>query len=198
MVVYYIRHGESESNLDGTHSGWSPVNLTPLGRAQAEATGKMLKDVHFDKLIVSDVRRAQQTADLVFPGMPRTYSTQVREMNNTTMRGKSFDEMYELKGDLYVSCREAFDYAPLEMDCESGAHLLARAKGFLDYLTTLDCERVAVVAHAGFIQATGACIIGLTNHSPKMLSCRNASVSVFTYKHDRWNITLWDLTPELP
>ena len=35
MKLYRIRHGESESNASDTHSGWSPVDLTPKGREQA-------------------------------------------------------------------------------------------------------------------------------------------------------------------
>ncbi|MBO4297611.1 MAG: histidine phosphatase family protein, partial [Clostridia bacterium] len=30
MEVYLIRHGESEANAGGVHSGWMPVSLTEL------------------------------------------------------------------------------------------------------------------------------------------------------------------------
>ncbi len=51
MLLYLIRHGESEANADGTHSGWSPVNLTEAGRAQAASARSLLDGVSFDRIL---------------------------------------------------------------------------------------------------------------------------------------------------
>jgi len=201
MELYLIRHGESEANLNRTHCGWSSVNLTETGRMQAENARRHLEGIHFDKLFVSDIKRAQQTADILFPGMPRTFITIAREMDNTVMDGLTKEMMYEKmgeKGELYLACRERFDYSPLGIGCESLAHLGARADELLRMLEKEpEDSRVAVVSHAGFIIAVAGRILGLGPHSP-LLHCNNAAISVFTHLGNRWKLKMWNLTPEHP
>ena len=197
MKLYLIRHGESVANAGNTHAGWAPYDLTELGRRQAAQTKELVRDIHFDALYVSDVKRAQQTANIIFGDMPRTYITDCREMNNTAMRGNHWEEMYEKYGELYAACRERFDYAPLGIDCESTGHFLRRAKDFLAGIATNDDIRVAVVCHAGFIRSCAANVLSLPTHNLP-LSCRNASVSVLSFHHGSWHLTLWDRTAELP
>jgi len=197
MELYLIRHGESEANATDTHAGWAPVNLTKLGEEQAARTAKLLDGLEFDRLFVSDIKRAQQTARIIFGEHPFEYCTLIREMNNTTMRGKTREDMLELFPDLYPECRKRFDYAPLGWDCESGAHLLARAQEFLNFMAQQSFSRAAVVCHAGFIRACAAAALGMNTHNPPLI-CRNASVSVLTLKNGVWKLKLWDATDEWP
>ena len=41
-MIYLIRHGQTELNLQGRYQGRSDSPLTPLGLAQAEAVGRRL------------------------------------------------------------------------------------------------------------------------------------------------------------
>ena len=196
MDLYMIRHGESLANFTDTHAGWAPVPLTEKGEAQAAAARRHVQSLTFDRLYVSDVRRAQQTADILFPGVPRTFSTVIREINNTSMRGKTRDEMTALYGERYLACRKDFDYSPLGIDCESGAHMLARAQEFLDLVAAEEnLTRVAAVAHAGFITAMAEVVLGA--RVGRQMSCGNASVSIFRYENSRWRLRLWNLTPDM-
>ena len=43
-----IRHGESTWNLENRFTGWTDVDLTPTGVAQAIHAGKLLKNEHYD------------------------------------------------------------------------------------------------------------------------------------------------------
>lgn len=196
MDLFMIRHGESLANFTDTHAGWAPVPLTEKGEAQAAAARRHVQSLTFDRLYVSDVRRAQQTADILFPGVPRTFSTVIREINNTSMRGKTRDEMTALYGGRYLACRKDFDYSPLGIDCESGAHMLARAQEFLDLVAAEEnLTRVAAVAHAGFITAMAEVVLGA--RVGRQMSCGNASVSIFRYDNNRWRLRLWNLTPDM-
>lgn len=198
MDVYMIRHGESESNADGTHAGWAPVRLTEKGRAQAAMARRYVETLSFDRLFVSDVLRAQQTADIIFPGMARTFLPIAREMNNTNMRGKTPAQMAALYPEIYPACRAEFDYAPLGMDCESRDHFSDRAQSLLDMMAALpDANRVAVVSHAGLIRAAAARILGLPHHTRELM-CHNASISVFHLDESGWRVRMWNLSPELP
>lgn len=64
--VYYIRHGESETNLLGVFAGGSDdTPLTPKGRQQATDAGKKMRGVRFNKIITSPLSRAVNTAELI-------------------------------------------------------------------------------------------------------------------------------------
>ena len=39
-----LRHGESTWNLENRFTGWTDVDLTPLGVEQAKTAGLLLKD----------------------------------------------------------------------------------------------------------------------------------------------------------
>ena len=62
-TVYFIRHGESVGNLHRICLGHTDLDLTDLGRKQAEKTAEALENVHFDAIFSSDLQRAVHTAE---------------------------------------------------------------------------------------------------------------------------------------
>lgn len=64
--VYFIRHGESTSNERNIFAGVLDVELTAFGRLQARRAGFDLKnkDVKFDVVYVSHMKRARQTCEI--------------------------------------------------------------------------------------------------------------------------------------
>ena len=63
--LYIVRHGETLNNVNRIIQGWANSALTPKGEAQAIADGKQLADVHFDSAWASDLKRQQETAQLI-------------------------------------------------------------------------------------------------------------------------------------
>lgn len=61
MEIVLIRHGQPEWVRDGLNVVDPP--LTELGRQQAECVGRALGGEQFDRIIVSPLRRARQTAE---------------------------------------------------------------------------------------------------------------------------------------
>jgi broad specificity phosphatase PhoE len=59
---YFLRHGESESNLDNTIAGWRDVPLTPRGRQQARAAVPMLRNRGITAIYASALVRSRATA----------------------------------------------------------------------------------------------------------------------------------------
>lgn len=60
--IYIIRHGETELNRQGIVQGRGiNSDLNDLGRAQAAAFYQKYKDVPFDKIYTSDLKRTWQT-----------------------------------------------------------------------------------------------------------------------------------------
>ncbi|XP_032236163.1 serine/threonine-protein phosphatase PGAM5, mitochondrial isoform X2 [Nematostella vectensis] len=78
--LIFIRHGQYMDREDEDDK----KVLTELGRLQAEITGQRLKDLNhnYTKIIVSDMIRAEQTADKIckyLPNVPRETCSMLRE-----------------------------------------------------------------------------------------------------------------------
>ena len=62
-TVLLARHGETTWNRSGRVQGWAPTPLTERGHEQAAALGTHLASAYeIDRLLTSDLRRAQETA----------------------------------------------------------------------------------------------------------------------------------------
>jgi probable phosphoglycerate mutase len=66
--VLFVRHGETTWNREGRVQGWAQTSLTGRGRDQARATGVYLRTLGIDRVLASDLRRAQETARLAGEG----------------------------------------------------------------------------------------------------------------------------------
>jgi len=189
MEVYLIRHGESEANAAGVHSGWSPVRLTARGRDQARETAKLIEGAAFDKIIVSDLPRAQETAEIIFPGREKTLCADIRELDTSPLSGRKVTALKEELGEVYLNARRTFDYGPL--GCESQAAFLRRVRRFFHSMESIECERLAVVSHAGVIRALGSFAMDLPI-GRFTLPVSNCSVCVLEYDGAAWRILRWN------
>lgn len=61
-TIYMIRHGESKANEKDVFIGHTDLELTELGKQQAEITAAYLKDIIPDAIYASDLKRAYDTA----------------------------------------------------------------------------------------------------------------------------------------
>jgi 2,3-bisphosphoglycerate-dependent phosphoglycerate mutase len=66
-----LRHGESQWNLENRFTGWTDVDLTPRGVAEAHAAARLLKEggFTFDVAYVSLLKRAIRTLWIVLDDM---------------------------------------------------------------------------------------------------------------------------------
>ena len=67
-----VRHGESEYNEQGVWTGTTDVGLTTRGRAAARQMGLVLRDIAFERIYTSCLKRASQTRDEFLTGYGET------------------------------------------------------------------------------------------------------------------------------
>ena len=65
MLIYVIRHGETEANAEGVFQGQSDCPLTAAGLELARETGRALRGTAFDAAYSSPLSRAFCTAQAV-------------------------------------------------------------------------------------------------------------------------------------
>ncbi|MDS9470093.1 histidine phosphatase family protein [Paracoccus sp. MBLB3053] len=96
-MIYLLRHGQTEFNLQGRYQGWSDSPLTAEGRRQALACGKLLERHDKPRMLwVSPLPRARETARLiaqVIPGISIREDDRLREVSLGEWEGKTRAEI---------------------------------------------------------------------------------------------------------
>lgn len=68
MKLYIIRHGETDWNKQRRLQGQSDTELNEYGIRLAQITGEALKDIRFDHIFSSPLKRAYRTAEIIRDG----------------------------------------------------------------------------------------------------------------------------------
>ncbi|QHQ61758.1 2,3-diphosphoglycerate-dependent phosphoglycerate mutase [Anaerocolumna sedimenticola] len=126
MKLVIIRHGESEWNKLNLFTGWTDVDLSPKGREEAKAAGKLLKENEFDFDIcyTSYLKRAIHTLYYVLDEMDRTWlpvikTWKLNERHYGALQGLNKSETAEKYGEDQVKIwRRSFDIRPPKLSDE--------------------------------------------------------------------------------
>ena len=91
MYFYFVRHGETLSNIWHTLQGWSDTPLTEKGIAHGKAVGRGLANTPFEKIYSSTSERAYDTACYIRGkrNMEITMCRGLKEMNFGTFETKA-------------------------------------------------------------------------------------------------------------
>ena len=90
MILYLVRHGETDWNKVRRLQGWTDVPLNEKGRELAYKTAEGLKDVEFDLLISSPLSRAFETGKIILGDrdVPVITDDRLKEINVGDYDGK--------------------------------------------------------------------------------------------------------------
>jgi broad specificity phosphatase PhoE len=64
-TIYFVRHGQTDYNFERCLYGSTDVPINTTGEAQAESAALKLKEIKFDKIYCSTMKRAQQTCAII-------------------------------------------------------------------------------------------------------------------------------------
>jgi 2,3-bisphosphoglycerate-dependent phosphoglycerate mutase len=121
-----IRHGESTWNLENRFTGWTDVELTDTGVAQARAAGDLLKaeGYEFDVAYTSVLKRAIWTLWHCLDAMDRTWlpvinDWRLNERHYGGLQGLNKADMAKQYGDEQVLIwRRSYDTPPPPLDAD--------------------------------------------------------------------------------
>lgn len=138
MRLYIMRHGETSWNALKKIQGIADIPLNEKGRALAEKTGEALKNVKFDLVITSPLRRARETAQLVVRDreIPWIVDDRIQEICFGVMEGtqESSRECPEFAENLRKFFADPWNYQAPE-NGESLPEVCERTKAFWEELT---------------------------------------------------------------
>lgn len=125
-----VRHGQSTWNLENRFTGWTDVDLTEQGVAEARAAGVLLRDedYQFDMAFTSVLRRAIKTLWIILEEMgiewiPVTRAWELNERHYGSLQGLNKTEMAEKFGEAQVKIwRRSYDVPPPALELSDERH----------------------------------------------------------------------------
>ena len=138
VKITYFVHGTTYDNLEHKATGWLPGELSPKGIEQAKALKEKVKMDEIDIVFCSDLKRAIDSAEIVFGGEKTILQDKrLRECNYGLFDGK--DSSLAIYED---HIEERFPEGESMLDVEK------RLKSFTEFLLEkYDGKHIAIVAH---------------------------------------------------
>ncbi|TXC85653.1 histidine phosphatase family protein [Metabacillus litoralis] len=181
VTLYFIRHGETQYNVEKRMQGFCDSPLTEKGILQARSVGKGLTDIHFEAAYASDSQRVLDTAKYAIGDrdIPLSVDTRLKEMNFGVFESLLPQEISEQYGNALETLFS------LELDAsapegESYSQLFARTEQAVEEIVKKHESKggnVLIFSHGVTI---GNYIIQLTN-SKEFTIHENCSVTVVSY-----------------
>lgn len=140
-IIYFV-HGTTTDNERGLATGWAAGKLSEKGIAQSKELAASLAGERFDAVFCSDLKRAVDSAQLMFGGRHKIMrDRRLREVNYGDWTGKP---AWEFKERLADFVEKPFPAGESYRDVER------RMSEFLAFLKDkYGGKRIAVVAHQG-------------------------------------------------
>lgn len=193
MRFYFVRHAQTEYNLKNAYYGQTDIGLTNEGRRQAGALAVLLKNVVWKEIWQSDLKRVQQTVDILCGGKEKTVSRRfeaLREMDFGKWEGLTYNEVTALyKEDARAWASDWRGAAPTGGECFDAFY--KRAAGCFNRLIKEYGDgdgQILVVAHNGTLRILFAEMLGLGEEGTWHFNFEQDAYSVVDYEYDNFTI----------
>lgn len=154
MKIYLARHGQTDWNKEMRAQGRSDVPLNEAGREQARELRDKIKDLEFDAVYASPLKRAAETAEIAVDGRYTIkHDDRIAERSFGDFEGqvvKSWADLVGGDGNI-----DDYDLDQVAGNVEPVKSMLARVEDFLTYLRKEypDNAQILVVAHGAISKA---------------------------------------------
>lgn len=184
MNIYLIRHGETEKNTLKKYYGNLDVGLNERGKLQCEYLKEKLKNIEFGKIYTSNMKRAIETANIIFDNRKEyiVKDERLNEMNMGDFEGKSYEELEKLYPKEWKDwCDNWKESSPPKG--ESYKMFYSRVKDFMEDILKEEDNNILIVAHGGVIKSIYTYILGGDFDIFWKVSSRNAELSLIKYEY---------------
>ena len=170
--LHLIRHGLTEANFKGIYAGsGTDLPLAEEGIAQLEQLREDFEYPRVPLVFVSPLKRARETADILFPGVRQIGIEDLREIGFGEFEGKTASELMDNEDYRAWMDPERRQTPP---GGETGDAFARRAgevlKKLCEYLIRSGTPEAAVVTHGGLIM-TALAIHGIPQADPQRWAC---------------------------
>jgi len=185
-----VRHGETEWSRSGAHTGRTDIPLTPAGRENAAALGRLLAGRPWNLapslVLCSPMRRARETCRLAGFGDMAQIEPNLGEWDYGDFEGRTTAEI-----------RQEIPNWSLWVDGvrngESIDQVAARAGAAIARAQAAEGD-VLLFAHGHILRILAARWLGLAGDAGRYFALGTASVSSLGYERETRAITCWNLS----
>lgn len=158
--LFLIRHGETDYTLHRKYCGQKNIPLNANGIKQANYLRTKLKNIKIDKVYSSDLKRAFQTAKIVFQNKIVHKRKALREIDFGKFCGLTFEEASRLYPDVYKTWLSNPANVKIPKG-ESLTNFAKRVERCFDEIFSQNAKKtVVLVSHGGLIRIILLKILG--------------------------------------
>jgi probable phosphoglycerate mutase len=175
--------------------------LTENGKKNAAALRAHLKGEHFDAIYASPIKRAYDTAKLVFPDSPIIKDERIMEMNFGICEGMYLDHFDPSLKEVYSELWEHPETSKGLPEGESYDEIEERVRDFLKEITHKNYDKVFVVTHGFCFTILVSLMLGLERKEyPKINKkiVNGCSLTIFDYQDGKYTMELYGDNSFLP
>jgi Fructose-2,6-bisphosphatase len=201
MKLYFVRHGESEANIQRVISNRkSRFELTLHGRGQANALAQNLKDIPITVIYSSPVLRATETAEILSQAFHLSYQVTeaLREYDCGILEEKSDEVSWKLHGEIAEDWTVNHNYLRKP---EGGENFLDIKKRFMPFIERFtrnylnSQNHILLVSHGGLLQLMLPEILtNIDHHFVRSHGIGHTQCIIAELLHDELVCKLWGNT----
>ena len=156
------RHGQTDWNVENRFQGSSDIPLNKVGEYQVVEAAKVLAALKPDRIVSSDLIRAQKTAAALaeLTNKKVKINPDIRETNGGLWEGRTADENRASHGALFTSWYEGGDEPAGEIG-ESRSDVAKRAVAAIEKETENFSGTIVFVTHGGTVRSVLGAILNL-------------------------------------
>ena len=193
MELYIIRHGKTYWNEEKKIQGWADIELTEEGRKVAYDSEEGMRNIHFDAIYSSPLKRAYETACILKGSrdIEVVVDERIKEIGFGELEGADFTKIRGDKNSKFVSFFDAPELYEAPEGAETFEQISERAADFMKEIIEKhkDNERIMIVAHGAINKALMRYVRKNEIKDFWMGSLqRNCGVTIVEFKDGKFNI----------
>lgn len=191
--VCFVRHGETDWNVEKRIQGQLDIALNETGRAQALAMAFNAAHHRFEAIYSSDLARAMETARALAQreNLEVRPLRQLRERHYGIFQGITAGEGAERHPLAY----QRYMARDPEYDFETGESMTAhaaRVASAVDWMVRHHAgQTIAAVTHAGVLDILYRRATGRPLHTPRDFAIPNCALNWFHFDGHGWHLESW-------
>ncbi|WP_017728097.1 histidine phosphatase family protein [Halalkalibacterium ligniniphilum] len=152
LAITLFRHGLTQENVERRYNGWTDVPLSKKGEDEAMKL-RFFTPNGYERIFVSDLLRAKQTAKLLFPHVERIECPALREVNFGSWEGRTADDLREEPSyQAWLNNPESFAPNGGETMEVFKSRVMTGWSKIIDRMRQEELSNVALVAHGGVLR----------------------------------------------
>ena len=177
MKILIVRHGKTVWNAEKRAAGLADIELNEKGIEQAKELRDKLKDVHFDLIITSPLKRAIKTANIINEG----HNKEIIIDEGTTERNLGIYEGQPNENEIFNEIR----YDTKNVPVEGGEDCKTYTKKVFDFLEkTINLykgkvDTLLIVSHGFFLRSADWYFNGLPTEPETVVRFKNCQVDEY-------------------